>query len=268
LDKARQARINFPKLIELFDQYNIPVTWATVGHLLLKECSDDSHDWMQRIPYFNNRCWKYVQGDWFDHDPHSSLEKDPEWYAPDLVESILGSVTEHEIATHTFSHIDFSYKNCPREVAEDEMQACVNAMKTYNLKMESICFPSGTWGHTEILKKYGIKIYRKKLDKDVVAYPYRDKDDMLVTPTSESLGRLHESWSAEYYISRYVKNIQKAIRTGTIAHFMFHPSMDEWTVNHVMPKVLEHAFNKRLKGELWIGTMADIARYINSNAVI
>jgi hypothetical protein len=120
----------------------------------------------------------------------------------------------------------------------------------------------------EVLKKNDFLIYRKKLKDDVVAYPFRDNLGLLVTPTSESFGRIHESWSADYYASRYIKNISKAIQTGTIAHFMFHPSMDEWTLNYVMPKVLEFAASKREKGDLWIGTMGDIATHIIKNEVV
>jgi hypothetical protein len=49
---------------------------------------------------------------------------------------------------------------------------------------------------------------------------------------------------------------------------MFHPSMDEWTLNYVMPKVLEFAASKSEKGDLWIGTMGDIATHIIKNEVV
>ena len=268
LKKAHQARKNFPELIKLFEKYHTPITWATVGHLFLRECSEKAHDWMNRLPYFNNRCWLYDRGDWYDHDPHTDWKQDPEWYAPDLIEIILNSGVNHELGSHTFSHVDFSYQNCPPEVAEDEISASVDAMNAYGVRPISICFPSGTWGNVEVLKKNGFVIYRKKLKDDVVAYPYRDHLGLLVTPTSESFGRLHKSWSADYYASRYIKNITKAIQTGTIAHFMFHPSMDEWTLTNVMPKVLDYAAIQRDKGDLWIGTMGDIAVHINKNKVV
>jgi len=35
---AKRSRTNFPLLIELFDRYDVPITWAVVGHLLLHSC--------------------------------------------------------------------------------------------------------------------------------------------------------------------------------------------------------------------------------------
>ena len=38
LDKAELERENLPKIIELCEKYNVPITWATVGHLFLERC--------------------------------------------------------------------------------------------------------------------------------------------------------------------------------------------------------------------------------------
>ena len=35
---GRQERENFPVILNLLEKYNIPITWATVGHLFLKDC--------------------------------------------------------------------------------------------------------------------------------------------------------------------------------------------------------------------------------------
>ena len=108
---AMKSRKNIPFLIEMFDEYSIPITWATVGHLFLKSCKKGDHDWMHRIPYFENDYWSYRRGEWFDCDPYTSWEKAKEWYAPDLIERILDSNVQHEIGCHSFSHIDFSFTN-------------------------------------------------------------------------------------------------------------------------------------------------------------
>ena len=261
LKMAERARRNFPFLIKLFESYNIPITWATVGHLFLESCNQEDHDWMSRIPYFENRNWKYDQGDWFDCDPYTNVNQDNHWYAPDLIESIQSSAVNHEIATHTFTHIDFSDKNCPTEVANDEIKASREAMSRFNVSPVSIVFPGGTWGNVNILKKYDIKIYRKNVDFEL-AYPYYDRSGLLITPSSAGFGRLH-NWSIKYYIKRYITYIDKALETGTICHFWFHPSLDNWFLRKIFPEILNYANNKREEGALWIGTMANIANYIN-----
>ena len=266
--KAHQARKNFPGLIEVFEKYNTPITWATVGHLFLKECKKGDHDHLKRLPYFENRCWTFQKGDWFDDDPGTDWKTDSEWYGPDLIDMIIKSDVDHEISTHTFSHIDFSDKNCPPEVADDEIKECIKVMKPYGITPYSIAFPSGSFGNVKVLKDNGITIYRKKLEDDVVAYPYRDEFGVIVTPTSENFERLHKNWSAKFYIKKYTKNIDKAIKTGTIAHIFFHPSMDDWMLDNVLPGVLEYADKMREKGDLWVGTMKDIADHINQNNVL
>ena len=262
LSYARQDRINVPKLINLFEIYNIPITWATVGHLFLKECKNGDHDWMNRIQHFENKNWEFKKGDWFDFDPYTNFKENSEWYAPDLIEMILKSKIPHEISTHTFSHIDFSNKNCSPLVADDEIVACIKAMKPFGLTPKSIVFPGGTYGNIPILKKHGIQIYRKNVNVDL-AYPYFDEYGLLVSPTTTGFGRSHQGWSAEYYVHRFKTFIDKAIDTGTIAHFWFHPSFDEWTLQNVMAPVLKYASQRREQKMLWIGTMYDISKFIN-----
>jgi len=261
ISMAKIARKNFPELIKLFEKYNIPITWATVGHLFLEECEKTSHDWMEKIHYFENRNWRYNNGNWFDCDPHTNWKNANEWYAPDLIKIIQRTKVGHEISTHTFTHIDFSDTNCPEKVAEDEIKACIEAMKPFGLKPESIIFPGGTYGNIKVLKKYGIKIYRKNTEVDL-AFPYSDEYGLLVSPTTTSFGKTHKSWTGDYYVKRFKVFIDKAIKTGTIAHFWFHPSLDEWTLKNVMPEVMHYAAEKREKGELWIGTMKQIADHI------
>jgi len=257
---ANVARENFPEIISMLDEHNVPITFATVGHLFLNSCKKGGHDWMQKIPHFDDH-WRFTEGDWFDCDPYSNWEDAKHWYAPDLIKMIQNAKVNHEISTHTFSHIDFSDKNCPPQVAEDEIRASIEAMKPFNVRPESIVFPGGTYGNTDVLKKMGISIYRKNTDADL-AYPYFDEKGLLVSPTSMSFGKDH-NWTSKYYIKLYKKYIDKAIKSGTVAHLWFHPSLDNWTIKNVMPEVLKYASIKRDEGLLWIGTMKEISDHIN-----
>lgn len=265
--KGKIERENFPKIIKVFEDYKIPITFATVGHLFLESCKKGDHNWMSRIPYFDDH-WKFTEGDWYDHDPHSNYKTAPEWYAPDLIQMILDSNVNHEIGTHTFTHIDFTYKNCPAQVAEDELKACMEAVKPYNIELKSMVFPGGTWGNIEILKKNGIDIYRKNVEHDL-AYPWRDDQGLLVTNSSAALEyNLDYGWSSEYFLNRLKKYINKAIETNTIAHFWFHPSLVPYLLTNLFPAFLDYATEKRERGELWIGTMAQIANHINQNKIL
>ena len=264
LEMAALERENVPNLLKLFETYSIPITWATVGHLFLESCKQGDHDWMRRIPHFDDH-WKFTKGDWFEHDPYTNSVSNNAWYAPDLIESILKSKVKHEIGCHTFSHIDCSDKNCPPEVLEDELKASIEAAGKWGVKMSSFVFPGGTMGNYHILEKFDFNIYRKSIQQDL-AYPYSDRYGMLVTASSATFCKGFD-WKAEYYLLRFKRLIDKAIMTGTIAHIWMHPSVDKWTLNNVMPKVLQYAAEKRDKGLLWVGTMNQIANYIRMEKV-
>ena len=181
---------------------------------------------------------------------------------------IINSSVKHEIGTHTFSHIDFSDKNCPIGVARDELKASRDAASPYGINLKSMVFPGGTWGNIEALKENGIQIYRKSTDCGL-AYPYRDEHGLLVTPTSTALEfNLAYDWAIDYYFKRIKKYIERAVQTNTIAHFWFHVSLQPIFIYKLFPQLFEYADSLRKRGILWIGTMKDIASHINGNKVI
>lgn len=267
IKKSQIERTNFPKIIKVLEEYNIPITFATVGHLFLDKCQKGEHDWMQKIPHFNER-WNFTTGDWYDHDPYTDYIKSAEWYAPDLIKMIIDSRVEHEIGSHTFSHIDFSYKNCPGNVADDEIKACLIAAKPFNVNLESMVFPGGTWGNIEVLKKYNFNIYRNNDDFDL-AYPYRDEFGLLVSTSSGALEfNRNYGWSKDFFVQKLKFFIDRAIETNTIAHFWFHPSLDPYFLENVFPEFFHFISQEREKGELWIGPMKRIAEHINDKIMI
>ena len=129
-------------------------------------------------------------------------------------------------------------------------------------------FPGGTFGNIEALKKFGYTIYRKR-DEFELAYPYRDKLGLLVSPSSGCLEHnLKYGWSAKYFFGRLKVIINKAIETNTIAHLWFHPSLDPYFLENIFPAFFGFASNERERGNLWIGTMGEIATHINSKKVV
>lgn len=267
LSYARRERANVPIILGVAERFNISVTWATVGHLFLASCRKGDHDWMARLPYMDDH-WRYTGGDWFDHDPYSSVREAPEWYAPDLIKQIMASRVSHEIACHTFSHIDCSDKNCPPQVLDDELTACEQAAEDYGISYRSMAFPGGTAGNFAVLRKHGIRIYRRRVKPYELAYPFRDEESLLVSPTGPSIGMAHQGWSAkaEFYFLR--KAINKAIKHNTLAHMWFHPSASRETFTELLPMIMEYCARKREAGELWTGTMNELQEHINGNGVI
>ena len=68
------------QLLKIFEDFQLPVTWATVAALV-----DDKN---KMINIVNKNAW----------------------YAPDIIEKIMKSEIKHLIASHSYSHINFQEK--------------------------------------------------------------------------------------------------------------------------------------------------------------
>jgi len=79
------------RLLAVCDDHEIPITFGVVGHLLHHSC-----DGVHEGPHPDG---------WFAADPGTDVETDPHFYAPDLVEMIREAEVDHEVATHTYSHV-------------------------------------------------------------------------------------------------------------------------------------------------------------------
>ncbi len=266
VEMGLRERRNVPILLDLFARYHIPVTWAVVGHLLLEHCEKTNgkpHDHLRRIPHFENR-WRFLEGDWYDHDPCTGLREAPAWYAPDLVDGIIQSSVAHEIACHTFSHLNCSDQHCPPSVLDDELALCRRLARDKGLKLRSMVFPGGTYGNFKSLKRAGFTSYRFNDDPWDMYYPEKDVFGLWRIPSSAGIGTDPFHWSRGYTFHRYRKYIDRAISRGSVAHFWFHPSMDDSALGTTLPDILEYAANRRDRGDLWCTTMNGLSRFMES----
>ncbi|AGB15255.1 Polysaccharide deacetylase [Halovivax ruber XH-70] len=93
LSDGRMAETQYlSRLLERCDDHDVPITFDVVGHLFHENCAGHHGG-----PH---------PDDWWDIDPGTSVDEDPAFYAPDLVEDIRSRRTTHEICTHTYSHIE------------------------------------------------------------------------------------------------------------------------------------------------------------------
>lgn len=259
--KGLEERENVPVFVQLFEKFNIPVTWATVGHLFLKECKTNNgipHSDMPRPVYFENKNWLFDKGDWYEHDPCADYEQSPAWYAPDLIELIAKSSVAHEFGCHTFSHIDMTYKNCTKELANKELLKCKEVAEQCGVSLKSMVFPGGTLGNFEALKENGFTNYRKPLDYDV-GLPVKDKHGLWAIPSSTGLDKTPYNWSKTTYIKHIKAFLKKAARKKMVVHFWFHPSMNKWYLENVFPEILNLVDQYREKDEIEVLTMQHVA---------
>ncbi|MEN8121651.1 MAG: polysaccharide deacetylase [Bacteroidota bacterium] len=264
LKKARLARKNIPGLIELSDKYNIPITWATVGHLFLETCSKNdkiAHSELKRLDYFESPYWKFDKGDWFDADPCTNIESNPEWYAPDLIENIKKSRTKHEFGCHTFSHIDCRESVCSPDVFKSELKECRKLAESKELDLKSFVYPGHTIGNINYLKGLGFSSYRSNFI-NTLGHPVRRKDGLWEHKSTVEFD-IRPNWSMKYHVYRYKKLIDRAIKNNTTCHFWFHPSFSNRFLTEIMPKLFKYMDQKR--SDIWITTMGEYTEWLNQN---
>lgn len=257
--KAKQSRKNLPLLLALFDAYEIPVTWAAVGHLFLENCTKDNgipHKNIPRPPYFENEFWHYTKGDWYDADPCSNVFKNPAWYGLDLIRSILSSKVKHEIACHSFSHIDCSDNYCTEELMDAELSECKRAASQVGLELKSFVFPGNCVGNLESLKRHGFKAYRfnKPPELDM---PRKDKFGLWSIPGGICMEK-PEGWPSRSWIQVLSKCITRALETRTLLHLWFHPSCSEENIKTIFPALLKYIH--KYGENLWITTMDGLVK--------
>jgi peptidoglycan/xylan/chitin deacetylase (PgdA/CDA1 family) len=262
IEMGLHERQNVPKLLSLFEKYRIPVTWATVGHLFLESCRKEdgtrAHPEMPRPPYFENRNWKFENGDWYGGDPCSNYKQDPAWYAPDLIDQIIQSTVNHEIGCHTFSHIDCTDENCPPKLLEAELVKCITLAEKKGIKLKSMVFPGGTFGNYSLVKKMGFTAFRKSTEYQV-DLPVITRPGLVQLPSSYCLDKPKHDWPAEKCIRVAGTFAKKAAKYKQFAHYWFHPSMNEWYLENVLPGVLAELRKLEDQGLVEILTMEQAA---------
>ncbi|MCB9302690.1 MAG: polysaccharide deacetylase family protein [Lewinellaceae bacterium] len=264
---ARQARRNIPLILDLCEQYNIPVTWATVGHLFLDRCDRKEgglpHPELKRLAHFENNFWKFEGSDWFEHDPCTSVEENDAWYAPDLIRKIIDSPVGHEIGCHTFSHIDCRDGVCPEAILRDELRACQEAAGRFGIQLESFIFPGHTLGNFKTLKECGYTAIRTNY-ANVIGYPEMDEYGLWRFPVTAEM-TMNPRLSKKYNVYRFQKIIELTLKHRAVANYWFHPSLP----GEDIPELFENLFRfiNKYRDRLWIGTMKDYTKHLNEHCL-
>src|SRR3989344_1463651 len=159
LRRGRLARKNFPALLSLLDSYGIPATFAIVGHVALDNCSDHNQP-----PKFHP---DWINGDWYDIDPKS----DDNYYGLDLVKELLKG-PGHEIASHSFSHVDFSDEFTGADVAAFEIAESRRVIEKLGAPLDTFVFPNNRPAFVDILAKNNFTIYRNSKNGKIARDQY------------------------------------------------------------------------------------------------
>jgi hypothetical protein len=150
------VRDAIPAMLELFDEYHIHVTWATVGFLFCESKRELTIPSVQ--PNYNDSALS----------PYLHLEQvgrneseDPSHYAPSLIRLIL-SYPNQRIGTHTFSHFYCLEKGQDKEAFQADLAAAQRVAQPYHIELQSLAFPRNQINseYLSVCKELGIRSFR------------------------------------------------------------------------------------------------------------
>lgn len=150
------ARKAIPLILDLFEEFDIAATWATVG-LLLAESRREREEFSPalRPQYADTRLDPYTEATGENEDD------DPLHYATSLIAQI-SQRPKQEIATHTFSHYYCLEPGETRETFAADLASAVAIAQRRGINVRSIVFPRNQFhpGYEDLLKKAGVVCYR------------------------------------------------------------------------------------------------------------
>jgi len=147
-----------PALLDLFSEFGIHATWATVGFLFFETIDELVAAIPAELPRYADR----------NLDPFAVLNEigrdeaeDPFHFAPSLIRQIQASAG-HEVATHTFSHYYAGVPGPSLESFRADIRAAKSAGQRFGAEIKSIVFPRNQVSipHIRICAEEGLIAYR------------------------------------------------------------------------------------------------------------
>ena len=150
---ARQA---IPKLLNLFEEFQISATWATVGFLFARSKSELMDYFPRSRPDYRNKALDAYS------EPLGEGEKDdPLHYAPSLV-SMIQERPGQEIGSHTFSHYYCLEPGQTRESFAADLESAVALAGKSGIRLRSLVLPRNQVNreYLDLLGQHGFTCYR------------------------------------------------------------------------------------------------------------
>jgi peptidoglycan/xylan/chitin deacetylase (PgdA/CDA1 family) len=155
-DNLLGARQAIPQMLDLFEEFGVAATWATVGFLFAKNRQErDEFSPALRPQYKNPKL------DAYSEPTGEGEDDDPMHYASSLI-ALVAKTPKQEIATHTFSHYYCQETGETRETFAADIASAMAIGRRYGFDMRSIVFPRNQFrsGYESVLKEAGITCYR------------------------------------------------------------------------------------------------------------
>ena len=149
-----------PKMLDLFQKFNIHCTWSAVGFLFLKNFKEIIDKQPTSLPTYTNRS---ISPYLYSERMKSVVDNETLrlHFAPNLIK-LIQQTPNQEIGTHTYSHF-YSLENGQNLTNfEDDLKKNIEIASKNGISLKSIVFPRNQVNekYFDVLEKYGIKSYR------------------------------------------------------------------------------------------------------------
>ncbi|MEO8933449.1 MAG: polysaccharide deacetylase family protein [Xanthomarina sp.] len=157
-ENLENVKFVIPRLLKLAEEYNVKLTFATVGFLFAENKEELLKSNPNLLPNYSNPKFSPYR----ILNSIGSNEKDDEFhYGYSLINQIQHT-NKHEIGTHTYSHYYCLEDGQTKEQFEADIIAAISIARKKNITITSIVFPRNQVNKTylDVCKKHGIITYR------------------------------------------------------------------------------------------------------------
>jgi len=251
------TRTVIPEMLSLFEQYEIHVTWATVGMLFHRNKAELLKNAPVLKPDYQVKelsAYHYIQTTGIGEDEQT----DPYHFASDLIKKIVDTPYQ-ELATHTFAHFYCNEAGQTLEQFREDLRAAQRVAATYGKQLKSLVFPRNQFNdhYLKVCFEEGITSVRsnpldwfwhiestqqesmwKRLNRGLDAYfPIGKKNTYKAEalkmrdgfPLCIPAGRLlrpynpKELFLNDFKIARIKSEMTRAAKHGEVYHLWWHP---------------------------------------------
>lgn len=213
-------------VIDLFTNYSIPGTWATVGKL-------------------------------------GEIGEDDLFHAPTILDYLVDAPVNHEIGLHSYEHR--RYDEMSREEVKMDLDCTIKALQDWVENPETIVFPRNRIAHVDAIQEFGVSGYRSKealeqtnrLQRLLMpnTYSQTPQSPPVAVPGSIFLAANRPRWYRRWYAHRGLKY---AIEQTDLVHYWLHPHnvvTDRMAISE-LDSLLKKVRDAESRGDVDVHTMA------------
>ena len=154
------GRAAIPRLLELFQQYDIHATWATVGFMFAENYDQLKQYFPEQKPAYSEKGLSPYE--YFDKIKPADADC---FFAPDLIRQVAETPGQ-EIGSHTFSHFYCREKGQTVEQFAEDLKAARRIAADQGYDLTSIILPRNQCEpeYTRVFRELGFTAYRDEED--------------------------------------------------------------------------------------------------------